>query len=304
MRIGFYLDRGTFSIDAETTPRIMEALAQAGEEIVYFGPDQLKQGVRATIQFDYYRPKGKSFDHGTLASLDVLVLRKDPPVDHIVYSQLAELEQEVHMINRPSIIRRDTKEFMEQDFLEPYAPETKFTMDPETICAMLQKHGKVIIKPIDGYAGKGIFAMSVNDYKSGMIEEATHNGTQKIVVQEYLDAVKFGDKRITVIDGDSVGAALRKAKAEGALCNRHQGATVHPTDVTQRESQIIAEAWPRLAADGIHYAGFDFIGEMLIELNFTSPGFLDPVWKELYPEAPITPAEHFAEYILKTVGRN
>ncbi len=286
MKVGVYLDERTIS---ESTSLIMEALAKRGHQVLYFS-GQLHQGVSQPVLMNPYQ--GKKPQETQLTDLDCLVLRKDPPVDQRTYNGLCTLESQVRMINPPSLIRRDDRKFMAQPFLQPYTPRTFFPAYEQEVRERIRQLGKVVIKPIDGFGGQGMFCLDRATYDSTKVEEAISRGP--IVVQEYLPEADAGDKRIIVINGEIVGAVHRPPPG----CSPHQGKAT-PTPVTSREAEIVGRIWPALAQQGMVYAGLDFIDEKLTEINLTSPALFGPFWKALYP-ARAAPEELLAECISKT----
>ncbi len=128
------------------------------------------------------------------------------------------------------------------------------------------------MKPLDGAGGSGVMTVSKADRNTRSIVDAiTREGMRYAMVQEYLPAVRAGDKRVLVLDGEILGAINRIAREDDVRSNIHAGGRVEACDVTESERKIIAEMAPRLAADGLFFVGLDFIGGKLTEVNVTSP---------------------------------
>ena len=312
MKIGFYVDNNIMGKVWDSSREIMDALVDRGHEVLYFEPGSLEGNVNDMINFkkhNYWRStsgekiheKEPEIKEGKIVGLDGLVIRKDPPVDHVAYGKLSSLEEQLPMFNPASLIMRDTKKYMNQDFLKPYVPNTKFLSNPKKIESAVKQYGKAVIKPVDGCAGKGIFIVESKEYDQykQKINEATEEGKKEIVVQEYLNDVVKGDKRVGVFDGKIVGAALRVPKNQDSLANRAQGGTIIATEVTEKEKEIIDKTWPHLREQGMIYAGYDFIGEKLTELNFSTPALFSRIWYELYHGEEKTPDERVAEGIIE-----
>ena len=132
--------------------------------------------------------------------------------------------------------------------------------------------GKAVIKPLDGAGGFGVLALSSGDKNArAIIDMLTLEGRQPAIVQEYLPAVRVGDKRVLLLDGEPLGAILRVPRADDLRSNIHVGGDVVPTELTAAEKAMVKAMAPRLRADGLVFVGLDVIGERLTEVNVTSP---------------------------------
>ncbi|MFO7857480.1 MAG: glutathione synthase [Ectothiorhodospiraceae bacterium] len=220
-----------------------------------------------------------SLGHGTcraLAELDVILMRKDPPVDaafthatHIL--ELAEREG-AHVVNRPGALR-DIHEKLSIAQFPQCCTATLVTSDPARIRAFISEHGKAVLKPLDGMGGDSIFVVSDGDPNTTVIMDAlTHQGRRFIMAQRYLAGIRDGDKRILVIDGKPVERALARHPAAGETRgNLAAGGRGESVPLSDRDRWICAQVAPSLLAHGIRFAGLDVIGDSLTEINVTSP---------------------------------
>lgn len=208
-----------------------------------------------------------------LDAFDTVWMRKDPPVDraylHATY--VLDLTRSL-VLNRPSGIRDANEKFYALNFPE-HTPETLVTRDAGRIKAWLAGRTEpLIVKPVDGHGGFGIFMLTPGDRNVGSILEVlTEDGTRWVMAQAYLPAAREGDKRIVLVDGEPLGAILRVPKADDHRGNIHVGGTVVATALTAADRAICATIGPRLRKDGLSFVGIDVIGDRLTEVNVTSP---------------------------------
>jgi len=208
-----------------------------------------------------------------LDAFDTVWMRKDPPVDraylHATY--LLDLTDAL-VVNRPAGIRSANEKLYALHFPD-VIPETMVTRDAARIRAWLHERSEpLIVKPVDGHGGKGIFLLEKHDRNvPSVLETLTHDGRQWVMAQAYLPAARKGDKRIILIDGEPRGAVLRVPRGDDNRGNMHVGGTVEACDLTPRELEICARIAPRLRADGLAFVGIDVIGDCLTEINVTSP---------------------------------
>src|SRR6266478_741343 len=156
-----------------------------------------------------------------------------------------------------------------------------FIMDPiqnvlidkdTTFTFLLELGGEMIIKPIDGHGGSGIFYVHREDRNfNSLLETATREGKEAIIAQRYLPEVRQGDKRLIVLNGAPLGCTLRVPRADEHRGNIHVGGTCIKAEVTPRDREICREVAPRLRQDGLYFVGLDIIGDYLTEVNVTSP---------------------------------
>jgi glutathione synthase len=210
-----------------------------------------------------------------LASFDIVLMRKDPPVDATYHAALTILEparDQVPIVNDPAGLRTSNEKLLPLEIPGASVPSV-VTADPEVIAAFVREHEEVVVKPLNEFSGRGITRLSIRDSAldaDAVGALAAHHG-QHVLVQRFLPEVERGDKRVFVLDGEAIGWVNRVPRPGSFRANIHQGAQVEPTELTDRERELIAAARPILAERGLAMAGFDFIGGWLTEINVTSP---------------------------------
>jgi glutathione synthase len=209
-----------------------------------------------------------------LADLHCVFIRKDPPFDaHYLYLtlMLEDLRGRTLVVNDPRGLR-DANEKLYTLHFAAHMPRTLVTSDRERIHRFVSGVGVGVVKPLDGAGGSGVMVVSKTDRNTrSIVDYITQEGTRLAMVQEYLEAVRAGDKRVLVLDGEVLGGINRVARDDDVRSNIHVGGRVEPCDVTAQEQAIVAEMAPRLAEDGLVFVGLDFIGGKLTEVNVTSP---------------------------------
>jgi glutathione synthase len=209
-----------------------------------------------------------------LAEIDCVFIRKDPPFDTAylhVSLMLETLRRRVLVVNDPRGLR-DANEKLYTLHFARHMPQTLVASDRERIHAFVARVGKAVVKPLDGAGGSGVMVVSTADRNTrSIVDYITSDGTRHAMVQEYVEAVRAGDKRVLVLDGQILGAINRVAREDDVRSNIHAGGVVHPCTVTDQERAIVADMRARLAADGLVFVGLDFIGGKLTEVNVTSP---------------------------------
>jgi glutathione synthase len=209
-----------------------------------------------------------------LAELQCVFIRKDPPFDaqYLYLTLILEnLRGRTLVINDPRGLR-DANEKLYTLFFAAHMPRTLVTSDRDRIHRFVADVGVGVVKPLDGAGGSGVMVVSKVDKNSrSIVDYITQEGTRLAMVQEYLESVRAGDKRVLVLDGEVLGGINRVARDDDVRSNIHVGGRVEPCDVTPQERAVIAEMAPRLAQDGLVFVGLDFIGGKLTEVNVTSP---------------------------------
>jgi glutathione synthase len=213
--------------------------------------------------------------HHRLAEFDVVLMRKDPPVDvsylHATWI-LDHARGKTLLVNDPRGLRELNEHLAVLQF--PHlTPPTIVTRSADQLRAFQREHGgTIVVKPVDGYGGLGIFVVRDGDPNaSSILETSTGAGSRWTIAQKYLPEAVHGDKRIVLVDGEPVGAVLRVPATAEARGNLHVGGTAVKTEIDARDRQIISELAPFLRAHGQILVGLDVIGGMLTELNITSP---------------------------------
>lgn len=210
-----------------------------------------------------------------LADFDIVMMRKDPPVDvnylHATWI-LDHARGKTLLVNDPRGLR-ELNEHLAVLRFPHLTPATIVTRSPERLRAFQREQGgAIVVKPVDGFGGLGIFVVRDGDPNaSSILETATSAGARWTVAQRFLPEVVHGDKRIVLVDGDPIGAVLRVPATAEARGNLHVGGRAVRSELDDRDREIIREVTPLLAAHGQILVGLDVIGGMLTEINITSP---------------------------------
>jgi glutathione synthase len=206
-----------------------------------------------------------------VADIDVTWLRIDPPVDerylHTTY--LLDLVEILggRVVNRPSGIRALHEKLVALRYPD-LCPETVVTADPSVVLELVARFGAAVVKPVDGFAGLDVWLLRDDGSATSLAESATRGGTRHVIAQAYLAAVEQGNKRLFVLDGEIVGAVLRRPGADDFRI----GPPVAAADVDADDRAIATTLAPLLLEHGIVLAGLDVIAGRLIEVNVTCPG--------------------------------
>ncbi len=211
-------------------------------------------------------------------SFDVVLMRKDPPVDldyHNALAILARAREGVPILNDPVGMCRSNEKLLPLE-IPGAAPASVVTADPEVAAAFVREHGDVVMKPLNEYSGHGIRRLRVPEtaVDSSILESLAAQPGRHVLLQRFLPEVERGDKRVLVLDGEPIGWVNRVPLPGSFYANIHQGAVVEATSLTDRERELVRSAGPLLAERGLEITGFDFIGGWLTEINFTSPSAL------------------------------
>ncbi len=212
----------------------------------------------------------------SLAELDVILMRKDPPfdMDYIFTTYLLELAETagVLVVNKPQSLR-DANEKLYTAWFPQCTPPTLVTSQAELIRAFLAEHGDIILKPLDTMGGASIFRVRHSDLNMGVIiETLTRHGQRQIMAQRFIPEIRDGDKRILLIDGEPVPYALARIPAKGETrANLAVGGRGVGMALTERDYWICEQVAPTLKAKGLLFVGLDVIGDYLTEINVTSP---------------------------------
>ena len=272
------------NVDKDTTFVLMLEAQRRGHEIhvgevedLYIrggtphGRYRRLQVARATPHFQL-----GEFATGALADFDTLWMRKDPPFDMKFFFAthvLSLIDQtRCFVMNHPKGLREANEKLYALRFPEQI-PQTLATSDMQRLKDFMEEHGgEMIIKPLDGSGGSGVFYLNAQDRNTNAIlEVATDNGRKMIMAQRYLPEIRQGDKRIIVLDGEPLGAVLRVPLETETRGNIHVGGQCVKTEITERDREICNALAPLLRADGLYFVGLDVIGSYLTEVNVTSP---------------------------------
>ena len=211
-----------------------------------------------------------------LASLDVILMRKDPPfnMDYVYTTYILELAERdgVLVVNKPQSLRDANEKLFTIWFPQCCVPAL-VTRDAKEIQAFAEQHGKSVIKPLDGMGGESIFQLRPDDPNLNVIvESVSSNGSELVMAQKYIDEISAGDKRILLIDGEPVDYALARIPGAGDFRgNLAKGGSGVGVALSDRDRWICAQVGPELKRRGILFAGLDVIGDYLTEINVTSP---------------------------------
>ena len=292
LRIGFLMDPiESVIVGHDTTFAFMAECRRRGHEVLYFEQSWLdwadgSAGARMR-QVEVRREKGNHFTvlaeaRRPLGDLDALFLRKDPPVDveFLHATQLADLTggARTFVVNEPAALR-DANEKLYALRWPDLLPKTLVSRDLARLRAFLDElGGEMIVKPIDGFAGRGVLHVRKSDWNLGSIlEVTTQHGTRAVMAQAYLPEGREGDKRILLLDGEPIGAMLRVPSEHDLRGNLAVGGRSVKTVLDDRDLEICR----RLAADlrrrGLWFVGIDVIGGWLTEVNVTSPTGVEEV---------------------------
>jgi glutathione synthase len=279
----------TINIDADSTFVLMLEAQARGHALWHYLPRDLALlGGRVTA---FARPVTVERKHGAhwrfgaeeeldLGQLDVVLMRQDPPFD-MAYITATHILEHIHprtlVVNDPAAVRNAPEKLFVTHFPE-LMPETLVTSDRRRIAAFREKHGDIILKPLFGNGGAGVFHLRPDDPNlAALLEMFTERSREPLVVQKYVPAVRQGDKRIILVDGVAMGAINRVPAAGEARSNMHVGGRPEKTELTEREREICAAIGPELKARGLIFVGIDVIGGYLTEINVTSPTGLQEV---------------------------
>lgn len=284
MKIAFQMDPITgVDVNADSSFRLAEEAQARGHELFYYGPDQLAyeegritaRGHWMTVQ----RVVGAPAILGDrvavdLAEMDVIWLRQDPPFDmhYITTTHLLDrLKDDVLVVNDPFWVRNSPEKLLVLNFPD-LTPPTTVARDLEVLKAFRERHGDVILKPLYGNGGAGVFKLESGDRNLSSLHELfTGFSREPLIVQKYLPAVSKGDKRVILVDGEPVGAINRVPAAGEVRSNMHVGGRPEKVALTARDHEICAAIGPVLREKGQIFVGIDVIGDWLTEINVTSP---------------------------------
>ena len=267
----------------DTTFALMLECARRGHQVISFEPRHLYalagQGRARVRSIAPRREQGRHFEvlsasDLALAELDVLFLRKDPPMNAEYWhaTQLVELGgPPPFCINSPAGLRDANEKLFALRFPD-LIPRTLVSRDIEQLRSFIEQVGQLVLKPIDGFAGRGVVTTGPRDPSCGaLLELLTSRGTEPIVAQAFVVESTRGDKRIILLNGEPIGALNRVAAAGELRCNMAAGGRPERTSLTERDREICRRLAPELVARGLYLVGIDILGEYLTEVNVTSP---------------------------------
>ena len=256
---------------------------ERGYNLFHYTPDQLSMRdgrVEAVVEPMTLRDEeGNHFNLGAqervdLSTMDVVLLRQDPPFD-MNYITTTHILERIHpktlVVNDPAWVRNSPEKIFVTEFPD-LMPRTLITRDPKAIADFRAELGDIILKPLYGNGGAGVFHIRPDDRNlSSLLEMFDISFREPFIVQEYLPAVRKGDKRIILIDGEAVGAINRVPAETDSRSNMHVGGRAEGSELTDREKDICARIGPALKERGFILVGIDVIGDKMTEINVTSP---------------------------------
>ncbi len=270
-------------VDQDSTFALMMEAQRRGHEVLYGTIDGLDQrGGRARAMLSSATLRPVQGDHVSLGpvqrydlgELDVIWMRKDPPFDmgYIFCTYLLDLaSRDALVVNHPDGLRAMNEKAWAMAFPD-LVPDSLITQSQTDLRDFSEELGAIIVKPLDGNGGEGVFIVKADDPNRGVIlEMSTLHGARKVMAQRYLPEAKLGDKRIILVDGVAVGACLRVPSGVDHRGNIHVGARVAPCKLTERDREICEAIGPALSEAGQIFVGIDVIGDYLTEVNVTSP---------------------------------
>jgi glutathione synthase len=279
----------SIDIDGDSTFVLGLEAEKRGYEVWHYTPPDLSfrdRKVLARAQpMKLRREKGNHFTLGAaevrdLTTFDVVLLRQDPPFD-MSYITTTHLLEHVHpktlVVNDPASVRNAPEKLFVTHF-DGVMPPTLISADARAIRAFRDEHKDIIIKPLFGNGGSGVFRLRPGDENfNSLLEMFSARSREPVIAQRYLPEVRKGDKRIILIDGKAVGA-INRVPAEGeARSNMHVGGVAMKSTLTKREEEICEMIGPELARLGLILVGVDVIGNYLTEINVTAPTGLQQI---------------------------
>ncbi|MGI9398959.1 MAG: glutathione synthase [Paracoccaceae bacterium] len=284
MKIAFQMDPiEDVDINADSTFRLAEEAQNRGHDLYVYTPNDLTfNRGKITAKVRSISLKRKIGDHVNfgaveilaLSEFDVIWLRQDPPFDmgYITNTHLLDLiGQKTLIVNNPFWVRNLPEKLLVLEFPD-LIPETVISRDLEEIKRFKNEFKDIIIKPLYGNGGAGIFRLKEDDKNLTSLHELFSNmSSEPLIAQAFLPDVKKGDKRIILVDGEPVGAINRVPKAGETRSNMHVGGKAEPAKLSQRDREICRSIGPILKNRGQVFVGIDVIGDYLTEINVTSP---------------------------------
>jgi glutathione synthase len=284
MKIAFRMDPiDKVDINADSSFRLAEEAQARGHSLFYYSPDKLAfETGRVTAKghdFTVKRVQGDHVELGPertvdLADMDVVWLRQDPPFD-MNYITSTHILDRIHpgtlVVNDPFWVRNYPEKLLVLDFPD-LTPPTTIARDLDTIKAFKEEHQDVILKPLYGNGGAGVFRLDAADRNLTSLHELfTGFSREPLIVQKFLPDVSNGDKRVILVDGAPVGAINRVPAKGETRSNMHVGGRPEKVGLTDRDLEICAAIGPLLKEKGQVFVGIDVIGDYLTEINVTSP---------------------------------
>jgi glutathione synthase len=271
------------NIRGDSTFALLLEAQNRAHAVSYYTPDRLElrdgkvsANVRPLVVRDVAGDHFTLGDqrHVDLASFDVVLLRQDPPFD-LAYISTTHMLDRIHpktlVVNDPSAVRNAPEKLFVMEFPD-LMPPTLITRSLDAIKAFRAEHGDIVMKPLYGLGGQAVFRLAADDLNFGSLYDLFASMFREPwVVQQFLPAVRDGDKRIILVDGEFAGAINRVPAADDLRSNMVRGGVPTATELTERERHICERLGPHLRERGLLFVGIDVIGGFLTEINVTSP---------------------------------
>ncbi len=274
---------GSINIAGDSTFALLLEAQARGHELFYYEPKALalRDGrlmangcdVRVSDEPGRHASLGEARDVD-LACFDVVHMRQDPPFD-MTYITITHMLEHIHpktlVVNDPAEVRNAPEKLYVLQYAK-FMPPTLITRDVMAVRRFREEHGDIILKPLYGNGGAGVFKLAHGDENfAALVELFTLSFREPFIAQRYVPDVRKGDKRIILVDGEAVGALNRVPAVGEHRSNMHIGGRPEPADLTDRDREICAAIGPDLKARGLIFVGIDVIGDYLTEINVTSP---------------------------------
>ena len=273
----------SISIAGDSTFALMLEAQARGHSLFVYQPDNLafspgsvrargRQVLVRDVEGNHYcAADAETVD---LSGFDVVLMRQDPPFD-MAYITATHILEHIHpktlVVNDPAQVRNAPEKLFVLEFAD-LTPPTLVTRDLAALMDFRAKHGDIILKPLYGNGGAGVFKMTSGDGNfMALVELFQQSFREPFIAQKYLPDVTAGDKRIILVDGEPAGAINRVPQPGETRSNMHVGGEARPTELTEREREICARIGPELKRRGLLFTGIDVIGDYLTEINVTSP---------------------------------
>src|SRR5271166_856475 len=267
----------TFAFMLEAIGRGHQAYFVAQHDLYAIGSRAFAAARRCTVMREtpHYRflDQGAEYD---LEAFDAIFMRKDPPADaaYLYATMLLSLADRgrTFVLNNPAGLREANEKLYALNFPDAIPPTLVTYEIPRLKTFLDEQGGEMIVKPLDGHGGEGVFLVTTKDRNIGTIlETVTQFESRLIMAQRYLPEARIGDKRLIVLDGQPLGCMLRVPRDDENRGNIHVGGNCVKAPLTERDREICAMLKPRLERDGLYFVGLDIIGNYLTEVNVTSP---------------------------------
>ena len=284
LKIAVQMDHiSTVSIAGDTSFALSLEALRRGHHLFHYTPDRLSmRDGRVFARVEEMQVRDEKGSHYTLSEpvrtdlseMDVILLRQDPPFD-MNYITTTHMLERIHpqtlVVNDPAWVRNSPEKIFVTEFPD-LMPETLITKDVREVEAFRREFGDIILKPLYGNGGAGVFQLNDGDRNlTSLLEMFGQMFREPFIVQRYLKDVRKGDKRIILIDGEAVGAVNRVPSEGESRSNMHVGGRAEKADLTEREHEICARIGPALKERGFILVGIDVIGDYMTEINVTSP---------------------------------